>query len=156
MTSMVLPGYFFELENLSYLDLSSNNLSGTVELNTLAKLEKLGYLELSNNRFLSLSGSDSDVNYTFPMLAFFFFNDSRLSWEPQPVSHVPAIAYEQLSRACYQKTCSKISEGDGDDATVKHFNSRGFFRKPILWAYPKGTWGTLFTSSAQPLSQPFQ
>ncbi|TYI91276.1 hypothetical protein E1A91_D03G181100v1, partial [Gossypium mustelinum] len=70
---MVLPSYFFELENLSYLDLSSNNLSGTVESNTLAKLEKLGYLELSNNRFLSLSGSDSDINYTIPMLTSFLF-----------------------------------------------------------------------------------
>ncbi|TYG77485.1 hypothetical protein ES288_D03G198800v1, partial [Gossypium darwinii] len=60
--------YFFELENLSYLDLSSNNLSGTVESNTLAKLEKLGYLELSNNRFLSLSGSDRPLLVPPPLV----------------------------------------------------------------------------------------
>ncbi|TYH81386.1 hypothetical protein ES332_D03G197300v1, partial [Gossypium tomentosum] len=95
--------YFFELEKLSYLDLSSNNLSGTVESNTLAKLEKLGYLELSNNRFLSLSGSDSDINYTIPMLTSFLFFSLLVMQErpllvPPPLVHVLDLSRNSLGK----------------------------------------------------------
>ncbi|PRQ52505.1 putative leucine-rich repeat-containing, plant-type, leucine-rich repeat domain, L [Rosa chinensis] len=45
-----IPRSFFQLTNLQYIDLSSNNLSGTVELDEFFKLKMLTVLRLSFNK----------------------------------------------------------------------------------------------------------
>ncbi|GKU93464.1 hypothetical protein SLEP1_g7059 [Rubroshorea leprosula] len=63
-----LPSSFFRLVNLIVVDLSSNNLSGTITANMLSKLVNLRDLDLSNNNLLSLSNNSTGVNYSFPNL----------------------------------------------------------------------------------------
>ncbi|XP_039001522.1 receptor-like protein 9DC3 [Hibiscus syriacus] len=55
--------------DLTQLDLSFNDLSGSFEMDKLSKLSKLETLDLSDNPFLSLSSASSSVNYSLPSLA---------------------------------------------------------------------------------------
>ncbi|KAK9199306.1 hypothetical protein WN944_014495 [Citrus x changshan-huyou] len=56
----------FQLVNLTDLNLSSNDLSGTVRYDLLPELKNLRYLDLSNNRQLSFISS-SNVNIRYPL-----------------------------------------------------------------------------------------
>ncbi|GKV14911.1 hypothetical protein SLEP1_g25713 [Rubroshorea leprosula] len=63
-----IPSSFFDLVHLTRVDLSSNNLTGTITLDMLSKLVDLEDLDLSNNCLLSLSNNGIAVNYSFPNL----------------------------------------------------------------------------------------
>ncbi|KAL7219657.1 hypothetical protein ACSBR2_012674 [Camellia fascicularis] len=67
-----IPGLVYELQNLTILVFSSNNLSGVVELDKLLNLKYLSYLDLSYNG-LALNINNS-VNSTFP-----YFDRIRLA-----------------------------------------------------------------------------
>ncbi|KAI9185390.1 hypothetical protein LWI28_024702 [Acer negundo] len=59
-----IPSFIFELVNLTDLTLSSNNLTGIVEINMFATLKKLERLNISHN---SLSVSTAiKLNSSFP------------------------------------------------------------------------------------------
>lgn len=59
-----IPPSIFELQFLNVLTLSSNNLSGVVELHMFAKLENLNYLDLSFNSLSIITEKES--NSFFP------------------------------------------------------------------------------------------
>ncbi|XVF78271.1 hypothetical protein PTKIN_Ptkin14bG0118200 [Pterospermum kingtungense] len=77
-----IPNSFFNLGNISSLDLSSNNLSGVIKPDMLSKLRYLSELYLSNNKFLSLSTSGGDVNYSFPHLGIVEFSSCSIRQFP--------------------------------------------------------------------------
>ena len=56
-----IPSSISELKNLQYLDLYSNHLSGTVDLNTLFMLKNLMYLRLSFNKLSVLTKTNSSA-----------------------------------------------------------------------------------------------
>ncbi|AES99989.1 putative leucine-rich repeat-containing, plant-type, leucine-rich repeat domain, L [Medicago truncatula] len=61
------PNSIFQLQNLTYLYLSSTNLSGVVDFHQFSKLNKLWYLVLSHNTFLSIN-IDSSIDSIIPNL----------------------------------------------------------------------------------------
>ncbi|GKU93451.1 hypothetical protein SLEP1_g7045 [Rubroshorea leprosula] len=73
-----IPSSFFHLVNLAVVDLSSNNLSGTITANMLSKLVNLQDLDLSNNNLLSLSNNSTGVNYSFPNLWYIKFSSCNI------------------------------------------------------------------------------
>ncbi|CAL5360977.1 unnamed protein product [Camellia sinensis] len=75
-----IPGLVYQLQNLTYLLLSSNNLSGVVDLDKLLKLKNLIYLDLSYNG-LSLS-INNIVNSTLPNLEYISLASCSLSEFP--------------------------------------------------------------------------
>ncbi|KAK6270170.1 hypothetical protein POUND7_007275, partial [Theobroma cacao] len=66
-----IPKSIFELVNLTDLDLSSNNLSGIVELDALLKLQNLEWLDLSYNSLSSIN-SNISATYTLPNLQILY------------------------------------------------------------------------------------
>ncbi|GKV49918.1 hypothetical protein SLEP1_g56641 [Rubroshorea leprosula] len=73
-----IPSFFFDLVNLTSVDLSSNNLTGTITATMLSKLVYLGYLDLSNNSLLSLSNNGTSINYSFPNLQYLLFSSCNI------------------------------------------------------------------------------
>lgn len=64
-----IPSSLFQLVNLTDLDLSSNNLSGTIRFDQFSKLKNLQFLDLSNNSQLSfISSSNISIKYSLPSL----------------------------------------------------------------------------------------
>ncbi|XWS10905.1 hypothetical protein CRYUN_Cryun38cG0038400 [Craigia yunnanensis] len=106
-----LPSFFFELENLTDLVLSSNNFSGSVKSNMLSKLQKLRGLYLSNNRFLSLSSSSNDVNYTFSKLSSLVFSSCNVRQFPNFLRTAKSLYTLDLS---YNKIQGAISQWEAE------------------------------------------
>ncbi|GKV33190.1 hypothetical protein SLEP1_g41726 [Rubroshorea leprosula] len=74
-----IPSFFFDLVRLASVDLSSNNLTGTITRDMLSKLVNLEDLDLSNNSLLSLSNNGSVVNYSFlPSLQSLTFSSCNI------------------------------------------------------------------------------
>ncbi|TYJ39211.1 hypothetical protein E1A91_A04G051000v1 [Gossypium mustelinum] len=73
---------FFDLINLTFLNLSSNNLSGNIKLCMLMKLRNLEFLDLSFNNLLSLTRCSNDVNSTLPMINQFHFSSGNMQHFP--------------------------------------------------------------------------
>ncbi|XP_031284778.1 receptor-like protein 19 [Pistacia vera] len=75
-----IPNSMFELLNLLELDLSSNNLSGTVKSDMLSNLKNLSYISLSHNPLLSLI--TQKANFTLPSLVGVYFSSCNITQFP--------------------------------------------------------------------------
>ncbi|XP_060667914.1 receptor-like protein 33 [Ziziphus jujuba] len=64
-----IPRFIFQLENLASLMLSSDSLSGVVEIGMFSKLKNMQSLELSGNGLLSLNTSNH-FNFTLPSVTY--------------------------------------------------------------------------------------
>ncbi|KAG4204341.1 hypothetical protein ERO13_A04G042100v2 [Gossypium hirsutum] len=64
--------------NLTFLDLSSNNLSDNIKSCMLVKLRNLTVLDLSFNNLLSVTRCSDDVNSTLPMIDQFYFSSCNM------------------------------------------------------------------------------
>ncbi|GMH28677.1 hypothetical protein Nepgr_030520 [Nepenthes gracilis] len=62
MTQGSIPNSIFELVSLVFLNLSSNNLSGVIELDMFCKLKNLTHLNLSHNGLSVLTKSSSTIS----------------------------------------------------------------------------------------------
>ncbi|KAK9993263.1 hypothetical protein SO802_022966 [Lithocarpus litseifolius] len=90
-----IPSSISGLKNLMYLDLSFNNLSGTMELDSLHVLKNLTTLGLSFNK-LSLLGKINS-NASFPNLAILRLASCNLSEFPQYLLNLDKLIYLDLS-----------------------------------------------------------
>ncbi|KAK8603140.1 hypothetical protein V6N13_085333 [Hibiscus sabdariffa] len=91
-----IPVSFSQLVNLTHLDLSFNNLSGSFELDKLSKLSKLEQLSFSNNALLSLT-SASNANYSLPNLVELDLSSCNTSEFPKFVRNLQGFTSLDLS-----------------------------------------------------------
>ncbi|XP_028091066.1 receptor-like protein 43 [Camellia sinensis] len=89
-----IPSSLFHL-NLTYLDLSSNNLSNTVELDTYAKLEYLDSLDLSNSS-LSLTTTNSTPS-SFRNITTLQLSSCNINEDLNPLCNLHYLIYLNLS-----------------------------------------------------------
>ncbi|OMO49797.1 hypothetical protein COLO4_38379 [Corchorus olitorius] len=91
-----IPSSISELVNLTNLDLSSNRLNGTVNMEIFSKLQQLTSLELSANN-LSLISPNSSVNFVLPNLEYVFLSSCNLSVFPNFVMGSKVLKQLDLS-----------------------------------------------------------
>ncbi|KAE8681117.1 hypothetical protein F3Y22_tig00111342pilonHSYRG00178 [Hibiscus syriacus] len=92
-----IPDPVFELVNITLLDLSSNNLSGSFELNKLSRFRKVMILSLSDNALLSFT-SASNPDYSLPNLSTLNLSSCNTSEFPNFVRNLPGLMTLDLSR----------------------------------------------------------
>ncbi|GKV46726.1 hypothetical protein SLEP1_g53701 [Rubroshorea leprosula] len=93
-----IPSSFFDLVNLIVVDLSSNNLGGTITANMLSKLVNLRSLDLSNNSLLSLSNNGIAVNYSFPNLQTLKFSSCNIHKFPSFLRKAESLRELDISK----------------------------------------------------------
>ncbi|XVF03656.1 hypothetical protein REPUB_Repub05bG0012000 [Reevesia pubescens] len=91
-----IPSSISQLVNLIQLDLSSNNLSGTLEFSMLSKLQNLQYLDLSQNS-PSLNSNGTSVDYTLPNLQSLYLPSCNINEFPQFLRGSKRLQYLDLS-----------------------------------------------------------
>ncbi|GKV14925.1 hypothetical protein SLEP1_g25726 [Rubroshorea leprosula] len=101
-----IPSSFFDLVHLTRVDLSSNNLTGTITPDMLSKLVDLRYLDLSNNSLLSLSNNGTAVNYSFPNLWSLKFSSCNIHKFPSFLRKAEKLQELDISK-------NKISDSFG-------------------------------------------
>ncbi|GLT32756.1 hypothetical protein SLA2020_073990 [Shorea laevis] len=93
-----IPSFFFHLVNLTRVDLSSNNLSGTVTPSMLSKLVNLRDLDLSNNSLWSLSNNGTVVNYSFSNLGSLKFSSCNIHKFPSFLRKAESLLFLDISK----------------------------------------------------------
>jgi Leucine-rich repeat (LRR) protein len=94
-----IPASFFQLTSLGILDISSNNLTGLVQLSSLLKLRKLSLLDLSDNKLSVLDGEGSKPMLpVFPKLWKLQLISCNMTTIPRLLMHLNHIAILDLSR----------------------------------------------------------
>ena len=100
-----IPRSFSQLQSLYILDLSMNDFSGLLELNTLWRLRKLSFLSLSNNK---LSVVDGEVNNSLPPILpkidSLYLSSCKLRKVPISLMHLSHIQILYLSSNQIQGT----------------------------------------------------
>ncbi|XVF77250.1 hypothetical protein PTKIN_Ptkin14bG0028000 [Pterospermum kingtungense] len=91
-----IPSSISTLLNLTSIDLSSNNLSGIVEFGMFSKLQDLQYLDLSSNS-LSLIFNGTDADYTFPNLHYLYLSSCNVNEFPKFLRGSKSLYYLDLS-----------------------------------------------------------
>ncbi|RWR78886.1 receptor-like protein 12 [Cinnamomum micranthum f. kanehirae] len=89
-----IPSSLFKLTGLEILRLSSNNLSGTMNLLLLQNIRNLSYFSLSNNR---LSINASGTSTSFPQLLGLELSSCNLREFPQFLKNQSELYYLDLS-----------------------------------------------------------
>jgi Leucine-rich repeat (LRR) protein len=93
-----IPSSLFHLINLLVLDLSSNNLTGLVDLDSFWKLRKLARLTLSNNRLYIKEGKGSNTTFRLlPKLSVLDLKSCGLTEIPSFLVHLDYIRALDLS-----------------------------------------------------------
>ncbi|KAG5550614.1 hypothetical protein RHGRI_015534 [Rhododendron griersonianum] len=77
-----IPSYFFDFQSLSYLSLSFNNFSGTVQLESIHRLQNLTLLELSHNSLLVNASISYSSLSSFPQLQWLGLASCKLQKFP--------------------------------------------------------------------------
>ncbi|XP_017985308.1 PREDICTED: receptor-like protein 12 [Theobroma cacao] len=95
-----IPKSIFELVNLTDLDLSSNNLSGIVELDALLKLQNLEWLDLSYNSLSSIN-SNISATYTLPNLRILYLPSFNIGEFPNLSSSTNLEALDLSNNRIY-------------------------------------------------------
>ncbi|GLT38713.1 hypothetical protein SLA2020_129430 [Shorea laevis] len=93
-----IPSSFFDLVNLISVDLSSNNLSGSITASMLSKLVNLRKLDLSDNSLLSLSNNGTVVNYSFPNLWSLKFSSCNIHKFPSFLRKAKSLQELDISK----------------------------------------------------------
>ncbi|XP_022717768.1 receptor-like protein 12, partial [Durio zibethinus] len=110
LTGVINSAMLSKLGNLEKLDLSSNNFSGVIKLDFLSKLKNLTTLDLSNNRLLSLSSSVG-VNYSFQELQTFSFSSCNVRQFPNFLRTAKKLRVLDLS---FNKIHGSISKWESE------------------------------------------
>ncbi|XP_040967097.1 receptor-like protein 33 [Gossypium hirsutum] len=92
-----IPSSFFDLMNLTILDLSSNNLSGNIKSCMLVKLKNLRSHNHSFNNLLSLTRCSNDVNSTLPKIINFHFSSCNMQCFPSFLNASKSLQVLDLS-----------------------------------------------------------
>lgn len=96
-----IPTSFFQLRSLAFLDLSSNDLKGLVQLNSFWRLRKLGFLDLSNNKLSVMDGEVSKSTLPLmPKLLTLGLASCSMTTIPSFLMHVQHIS--ELDLSCNQ------------------------------------------------------
>ncbi|GLU17372.1 hypothetical protein SLE2022_337420 [Rubroshorea leprosula] len=96
--SSSIPISFFDLVNLTRVDLSSNNLTGTITPDMLSKLVVLEDLDLSNNSLLSFNNNGTAINYSFPNLRFLKFSSCNIHEFPSFLRKAESLELLDISK----------------------------------------------------------
>ncbi|XP_027356300.1 receptor-like protein 53 [Abrus precatorius] len=91
-----IPESIFNLVNLKYLCLFSNNWSGTINFQLFSKFQNLEVLSLSQNSQLSLN-FESNVTYSFSHLKALELSSINLTEFPISFEKFPSLSYIDLS-----------------------------------------------------------
>ncbi|KAL4606290.1 hypothetical protein ACB092_09G092000, partial [Castanea dentata] len=92
-----IPISIFELQGLLVLNLSSNNFNGSLQLNVIQQLRDLTYLDLSNNNLLTeYNGTNSSLS-SFPQIIRLNLASNKLKTFPEFLRHQANLEHLDLS-----------------------------------------------------------
>ncbi|VAI68868.1 unnamed protein product [Triticum turgidum subsp. durum] len=92
-----IPSGILNLTLLDTLVLASNNLVGTVQLNSLWKLQNLYDLNLSNNKLSVIEGEHNSSLISFPNIAYLGLASCNINNFPNILGHTDKIKVVDLS-----------------------------------------------------------
>jgi hypothetical protein len=92
-----LPKLLSEFVKLQWLDLSSNNLNGTVDISFIKDYKELYYLSLSNNKLYVVEEDGNHSYVEYPVVQELGLASCNLSYVPKFLQHQRRIYNVDLS-----------------------------------------------------------